>query len=251
VTSIPTPLVSAAGLGALRNAGATAAASAATATRRSVNWLWPAILGLLFLIGLVSWLSRSTSVRTPDLPAVVAPARDAARDVGDAARRAADAAGAAVADLGAFLTRRLPSGVELNIPSFGIENKVVSFIEDTSQPLEPARWFNFDRLLFDTNSATLAPRSQEQLGNIAKILEAYPSVRIKIGGYTDNTGSPEANLKLSQDRAASVRNELVRLGVAANRLEAEGYGQEHPVASNATEEGRAQNRRIAMRVTAR
>jgi outer membrane protein OmpA-like peptidoglycan-associated protein len=182
---------------------------------------------------------------------VAAPARDAARDAGDAARRAADATDRALADLGAFFTRRLPNGVELDIPSLGIENKVVEFIEDTGQPLEPARWFDFDRLLFATNSATLEPQSQEQLGNIAKILEAYPSVRVKIGGYTDNTGSPAANLKLSQDRATSVRNELVRLGVPGERLEAEGYGQEHPVADNSTEAGRAQNRRIALRVTQR
>ena len=59
------------------------------------------------------------------------------------------------------------------------------------------------------------------------------------------------NLKLSQDRANSVRVELEKMGIAANRLAAEGYGQEHPVASNDTEEGRALNRRISVRVTER
>jgi outer membrane protein OmpA-like peptidoglycan-associated protein len=169
----------------------------------------------------------------------------------DAARRAVDAAGRAVADLGPLLMRRLPSGIELNVPSRGIENQVVEFIEDTRQPLEPARWFNFDRLLFATNSAVLEPQSQEQLENVAEILKAYPSVRVKIGGYTDSAGDPRANLRLSAERAASVTNELVRLGVVANRLEAEGYGQEHPVADNSTEAGRARNRRIALRVTQR
>ena len=65
----------------------------------------------------------------------------------------------------------------------------------------------------------------------------------------DDTGDSASNLKLSRDRAASVERSLVGLGLAEGRLEAEGYGEQHPVASNATDEGRAKNRRIAMRVT--
>ena len=74
-------------------------------------------------------------------------------------------------------------------------------------------------------------------------------MNIKLGGYTDNTGSAALNQKLSAERAASVKNELVTLGVDGGRIETEGYGQENPVASNETEEGRAQNRRISIRVT--
>lgn len=155
----------------------------------------------------------------------------------------------ATAKLGAFFKRKLPSGLELNIPEFGIENNLVKFIEDTSKPVDKTTWFNFDRLLFDTGKATLRPESQEQLTNIATILKEYPNVHIKLGGYTDNTGSAEVNKKLSQDRADSVMGELVRLGIDKSRLEAEGYGPEHPVASNDTEAGRAENRRIAIRVT--
>jgi outer membrane protein OmpA-like peptidoglycan-associated protein len=62
-------------------------------------------------------------------------------------------------------------------------------------------------------------------------------VTLKLGGYTDNTGDPQANVKLSQMRTETVMTELVRLGVDAGRLKAEGYGQEHPVADNSTEEG--------------
>lgn len=153
------------------------------------------------------------------------------------------------AKLGAFFKRKLPSGIELNIPEFGIENNLVKFIEDPNKPVDKTTWFNFDRLLFDTGKATLKPASQEQLKNMAEILKAYPQVELKLGGYTDNTGSADVNKKLSQDRADSVKRELVKLGIAASRLDAEGYGQEHPVASNDTAEGRAQNRRIAVRVT--
>ncbi|GAB4054124.1 sodium-translocating pyrophosphatase [Spirosoma litoris] len=150
--------------------------------------------------------------------------------------------------LGEFRPEKLTSGVELNIPEFGIESKLLAFIKG-DKPVDKTTWFDFDRLLFQTGSATLEPQSQEQLKNIAEILKAYPAVNIKLGGYTDNTGNAASNLKLSQDRANSVRVELEKMGIAKDRLEAEGYGQEHPVASNDTEEGRAQNRRISVRVT--
>jgi K(+)-stimulated pyrophosphate-energized sodium pump len=104
-------------------------------------------------------------------------------------------------------------------------------------------------LVFDTDSATLRPESQEQLQNIAAIRKAYPNVRVKIGGYTDSTGDPDANLRLSQARANTVTAELARLGVSSDRMQAEGYGAQHPVADNSTEEGRARNRRISIQVT--
>ncbi|MGF7216084.1 K(+)-stimulated pyrophosphate-energized sodium pump [Spirosoma lacussanchae] len=138
----------------------------------------------------------------------------------------------------------LLTGVDVD----GIEASLLNFIK-SDKPIDKTTWFDFDRLTFETGSATLKPESQEQLKNIAEILKAYPNVSVKLGGYTDNTGNADANLKLSGDRAQSVKKELTALGIAADRLESEGYGQEHPVASNDTEEGRAQNRRISIRVT--
>ena len=111
-----------------------------------------------------------------------------------------------------------------------------------------SRWFDFDRLLFDSGKATLQPQSQEQIGNIAAILKAYPKVKIRIGGYTDNTGDAAMNLTLSQARADSVMAQLAPLGVDAARMEAKGYGAEHPMADNTTEEGRQKNRRISLHV---
>jgi len=149
----------------------------------------------------------------------------------------------------ALFKRRLPSNFEISAPATGIEKQLVVFIEDPNKTVDPTAWFNFDRLLFETNAATLKPESKEQLHNVAEILKAYPNVKVKVGGYTDNTGDANANLKLSQDRATVVVTELVALGVPASRLSGEGYGQQYPVADNSTEQGRAQNRRIAMRVT--
>ncbi len=160
-----------------------------------------------------------------------------------------DAAKAVLDRLGKFLAVKLPSGIELNVPEFGVEKKLIAFIEDKNRPVDKTTWFTFDRLDFETGSATLKPTSAEQLKNIAEIMKAYPKAALKIGGYTDNVGNADANLKLSQKRAENTMQELVKLGVGAKRLEAEGYGEKHPVADNATEEGRQKNRRIDLRVT--
>jgi len=91
-------------------------------------------------------------------------------------------------------------------------------------------------------------KSGEQINNIAEIMKGYPKVKIKLGGYTDNTGNEAKNMTLSQNRADAVKAALVDKGIAADRIVTEGYGIQHPVASNDTPEGRAQNRRIALRV---
>lgn len=155
----------------------------------------------------------------------------------------------AVSTLGEFSVITLPNNVELNAPQKGIENQVVTWMNDKSKVVDKTTWFNFDRLLFETGKSTLKPESQEQLKNMSEILKAYPTMEIKLGGYTDNTGVAASNLKLSGDRAKSVMAELVKMGVEAKRVNAEGYGDQFPVASNDTEEGRAQNRRIAVRIT--
>jgi outer membrane protein OmpA-like peptidoglycan-associated protein len=200
------------------------------------DWLWPILLAVLVIGGLIYYFTRGTTE----------PVKEAATSVVSTANEAAKSA---LTALGEFFSRKLPNGVELNIPRLGIENKLIDFIEDASKPVDKTTWFDFDRLLFDTGKATLQPSSQEQLGNIANILKAYPKVKVKIGGYTDNTGNSAANLALSSERANNVMAELVKLGVPADRMTAEGYGDQFPVGDNATEEGRAKNRRISLRVT--
>ncbi|HMS64874.1 MAG TPA: OmpA family protein [Ignavibacteria bacterium] len=153
------------------------------------------------------------------------------------------------ASLGKFTNKKLADGTEIIIAEKGVEFNLISFIEDKSKMADKETWFSFDRILFETNKSTLKPSSALQLVNIAAIMKAYPNVEIKIGGYTDNTGNPKANLKLSDERANSVMSELVKLGVSAERMKAEGYGDQFPVASNDTPEGRAKNRRIDVRVS--
>ena len=192
------------------------------------------LIGLL-LLALIAWLV-SRGWGNPG-PAPAAPAGE----LGPATP--------AVGLLGEFIPCKLPDGTVLNIPSLGIENRLLDFIEDRSRPVDKTTWFDFDRLTFDTGKATLQDSSNEQLQNIADILKAYPKVKVKIGGYTDNTGNKEANLRLAQDRATNVMRELVQRGVDASRLAADGYGEEHAVGDNSTFEGRQKNRRIALRVT--
>ncbi|MFN0200026.1 MAG: sodium-translocating pyrophosphatase [Bacteroidia bacterium] len=149
----------------------------------------------------------------------------------------------------AAMSKKLSSGVELKFKGGSVEDKLIQFLDDKNQAINKKTWFDFDNLLFDTGKSTLQAASMEQLKNVSEIMKAYPNVNIKLGGYTDNQGKPEANLKLSGERAKSVLAELQKLGVDAKRLASEGYGQEHNVAPNDTEEGRAKNRRISINVT--
>ncbi len=147
--------------------------------------------------------------------------------------------------------KALPSGYALKGEATGMESGLVGFIE-SANPVDKTTWFNFDRVTFRTGSAAIdMEKSNGQLVNLTEILMAWPKTKLKIGGYTDNTGNETANMKLSADRAQAVRSALVAMGIEAGRLEAEGYGPQFPVADNGTEEGRAQNRRIAVRVTAK
>ena len=154
-----------------------------------------------------------------------------------------------IKNLGAKMDKALSSGVTLNIPENGIENNLLKFIEDKDAVVNKTTWFDFDRLTFETGKSTLKPESEEQLKNIAEILKAYPNVAVKLGGYTDNVGKANDNLQLSGERALMVKAELIKLGITDARLESEGYGQENPISTNDTEEGRAANRRISIRVT--
>ena len=192
----------------------------------SRRWLWP-LAALLVVAGLIWLFGRGRQPVTQSVNQVASQAENTA----------------------SFLRTRLVNGVELNIPRSGMEARLLDFLKNPGTAPDLSTWYEFDRLRFNSNSAVLNLESQEQLGNIASILTAYPNMRVKIGGYTDNTGDPAANQSLSQQRAESVRQQLVTLGIAPERLEAEGYGDQHPVADNSTEEGRARNRRIALRIT--
>jgi OmpA-OmpF porin, OOP family len=142
----------------------------------------------------------------------------------------------------------LPGGAAIDVGKDGVEAKLLGFITNKDAAIDKKLWFNFDRLSFDTGSTSLTADSKAQIGTVAAILKAYPAVAVKIGGYTDNQGDPEANMKLSAARAKKVMEEIAGSGIAAERVESEGYGEQFPVGDNATPEGRAQNRRTSLSV---
>jgi outer membrane protein OmpA-like peptidoglycan-associated protein len=102
---------------------------------------------------------------------------------------------------------------------------------------------------FVTDSSELTPESKAILDKVAESLQEWREVDVEVEGHTDSVASPSYNLDLSQRRAESVREYLVSKGVASSRLTAKGYGETHPVATNATPEGRAKNRRVELRKT--
>ena len=109
----------------------------------------------------------------------------------------------------------------------------------------------FDDLHFESGSARLTPEGQRTATALLAVLKAYPSVNVVLEGHTDATGDATANKALSLQRAEAVKQMLVTGGVAADRIEAQGYGQDRPVAENNSDAGRALNRRLELVVTQR
>ncbi|HNP33120.1 MAG TPA: OmpA family protein [Flavobacterium sp.] len=103
---------------------------------------------------------------------------------------------------------------------------------------------------FDTNKSTLTAGAKANLDKLVPVFNQYPDTNIQIYGYTDSTGTPEYNLKLSDERAASVKSYLSGKGISASRFKTTGMGIADPIATNDTPEGRSQNRRVEFAITA-
>jgi len=190
------------------------------------NWL-PWILGALVLLALLYALTQcNREPVTETAPVVPTPEPAATAPVNE--------------------TVTLPGGGTIAVPPGSIGYQLATFLAST----DPApKTFVFDNLTFATASDVLTPESATTVGTIASILNAYPNANATIVGYTDNQGDPAANRTLSQNRANVVSKALTAAGVAATRLKANGLGEGSPVADNATEEGRARNRRTELTVT--
>ncbi len=103
-------------------------------------------------------------------------------------------------------------------------------------------------ILFDTGKATIKAESVSTMVDIIQILNEYPNAKFTVEGHTDSVGSNATNQKLSEARANSVKDFLVNEGIAESRLNAQGFGEDKPIASNATRAGRKQNRRVEINV---
>lgn len=163
------------------------------------------------------------------------------------------ATGNFIYETGDIFTIKLPNREEIfEVGNNSTEAKLFNFLKDSTLNVSEDKtkgWITLDRVYFDTGKTTLTTESGKQIKNLAQILKAFPKAKVKIGGYTDTTGSEETNKKVSEDRAKIVQEELVKSGVQTERISSEGYGSQHPVCeANDTPECKAQNRRVDIRV---
>ena len=133
------------------------------------------------------------------------------------------------------------------------KDDTLHFVRDTfdlyMQHIKEGIKVKIENLFFATNKTYILPQSEQAMSDLANFLLENPSVKIHIVGHTDAVGSDEANQILSEGRANSVRNDLIKRGVAAERMTAEGKGEREFVADNDTEEGRQLNRRVEFTIT--
>jgi OOP family OmpA-OmpF porin len=106
-------------------------------------------------------------------------------------------------------------------------------------------------VFFDTNKATIKPVSFPLLTEVAQAMKDNPKIKVEVQGHTDSVGNDAFNLKLSQKRAESVRNYLIKKGISSDRMAPKGYGENVPIADNRTKAGRDQNRRVEFVITER
>jgi outer membrane protein OmpA-like peptidoglycan-associated protein len=204
-----------------------------TTSQAAGDWMFPALalLSVLSLGGLIWWASQKPVQHAR--VEVIAPAEKAVGTAGSIVDR---------------LSRSLPGNVNISIPAGSAEDRLSKYLMSS---VSGGTTMEFDRISFDEGSAKLTAESAEQLDNIATILRAYPQATVTVSGHTDNVGNEQANRNLSTARAKAVANSLTSDGVEFNRVSAEGYGSQKPVANNSTEAGRAQNRRVTLEVVVR
>jgi len=130
---------------------------------------------------------------------------------------------------------------------FYIDDVSVTEVRDTFI-IEPDKPLVLNNIVFATGKAELLPASFAELDKLQTYLANNPAIKLEIAGHTDNVGNAASNLSLSQNRAESVRKYLTDKGISPDRLTAKGYGDTQPAAPNDTPAGRAQNRRVEVKL---
>lgn len=151
-----------------------------------------------------------------------------------------------VYDLGEATEVTLKNGTILQVAANSAEAKLVQALEDANFEVSKDHWITLDRVYFESGSDKIKESSKQQLENIVQIMKAYPNLVLKMGGYSDNTGAPETNKKLSAKRAQAAGNFITQKGgFLPLRIESEGYGATHFICEeNNTPECKAVNRRV-------
>ena len=156
---------------------------------------------------------------------------------------------------GLFVSDMLAGGYTVNAIGQGYMplTETVQFEQDTLRffmtRIKEGIKVKINHLYFATNKTVILPESEAAMSDLADFLRENPTVTIRITGHTDAVGSDAANMKLSIGRAKAVRADLISRGIDADRIEYDGKGKTEPIATNDTEEGRAQNRRVECEIT--
>ncbi len=211
---------------------------------RPARWAIPLAIVAVAFIG---WaIARSVSHHRTANVAVNNTACVATVGASRAANAMGSATNSAAASLGNLVPVTLPDGRQLSVPACGVEKRLIGYLSNTSEPAG-AVTFVFDRVSFDPDSATPRAASSEQLNNVAAIMQAYPTAKIRLGGYSDNSGDVTANQRLSEERADGVVAELTKRGVDPSRLKAQDSGTANSMAGSSTAQAQP-NAGISIRV---
>ena len=208
--------------------------------KKKTNWLAWLLLaaGLLALLFALSRCGRDEAAVAP----APSPSPTATATAGAAPGAVAGAVPVAVQRV------ELPGGQAVELAPATLNYDLQRFL--ASEQAAP-RTFTFDKLNFDTGAAAIRADDRPTLAALGKILTAYPAARVRLVGYADARGSDPANAQLGKQRADAVKQALTGAGIAADRVETASGGEGDPVATNATSEGRFENRRTELVVTAK
>lgn len=238
------------------------ATNTATAAKKGGSSLFKWLIPLLLILAAAYFLTQSSMCKDTAVGDAIGGTMEKGMDATKAAaNKAADVtkdAGNAVADgaksVGAGLSKAFGNVNEsaknaLSSISFAAGSAGQQMMDYINGNGEGDSKFTFNNLNFESGSARIAGESGAEVDNLAAIMKAYPDVKIQIDGYTDSDGDDTANKELSEARASAVKARLVSQEIDASRITTLGFGEENPIATNGTPEGRAKNRRIEVRVT--
>lgn len=209
---------------------------------------------LAVLVGSTLFLTACKCEKNPNIAA--APVTETENvDAGAATTTVSkiDADGNYIYDLGNNVDLNLPDGSKMTVGENSSENKLFTMLNDANFAVSDDKtqgWVTLDRVYFPTGKADLSTNSDAQVANLVSLLKLFPTATVKVGGYTDSTGDAAVNKQVSTDRAKAVANKIIAGGIDASRIETEGYGAQHFVCeANDTDECKAQNRRVDIRIT--
>ena len=193
---------------------------------RHERWTLPiaALVAALCLSGVVWWEMASSKNSVP----------------------VSDTTPVATGTTGTLLSRPFPEQSRFAFRSGSAEDRLSKYLASSGSG---SMKVDLDRIGFGMGSATLTPPSQAQIDDIAAILREYPNATVTVAGHTDDLSNEQANLALSLARAETVAKALIHAGVNADRVHAEGYSSQKPMAGNSTALGRAQNRHLTLEVS--